>query len=160
MDGVELRRATPADASAIADVYLASLAATYRFPLAHTDDQVRAWIRDDLLPTVEVWVAVAQGGSIVAFMALTGDMLDQLYVAPGWTGGRIGSRLVALAKVRRPDGLDLYTFQVNDGARRFYARHGFVEVVFGDGSANEEGQPDVRLAWRPAAVDAEGERNP
>ena len=54
-------------------------------------------------------------------------------VALGWTGRRIGGRLVALAMARRPRGLDLSTFQVNSGARRFYERHGFVEVEHGDG---------------------------
>ena len=75
--------------------------------------------------------------------------LDQLYLAPEWTGRGIGSRLVELAKQRRPAGLDLFTFQVNDGARRFYERHGFTAIWFGDGSENEEGQPDLRYAWRP-----------
>ena len=47
---VELRPAEPADAAAIAEVFLASFHATYAFPLAHTDDQVRAWIRDEVVP--------------------------------------------------------------------------------------------------------------
>jgi ribosomal protein S18 acetylase RimI-like enzyme len=54
-----------------------------------------------------------------------------------------------LAKQRRPDGLELYTFQVNDRARRFYERHGFVVAMLGDGSGNEEGQPDVLYRWQP-----------
>ena len=49
-------------------------------------------------------------------MALSADTLEQLYVPPRWTGRGIGSRLVSLAKTRRPKGLDLYTFQVNAGA--------------------------------------------
>jgi hypothetical protein len=49
----------------------------------------------------------------------------------------------------RPHGLALYTFQVNGRARRFYERHGFAATWFGDGSANEERQPDVRYEWRP-----------
>ena len=36
------------------------------------------------------------------------------------------------------------TFARNAGARRFYERHGFVAVAFGDGTGNEEGEPDVR----------------
>ena len=40
--------------------------------------------------------------------------------------------------------LRLYTFQSNEGARRFYERHGFAAVAFGDGSDNEEREPDVR----------------
>jgi GNAT superfamily N-acetyltransferase len=151
MDTVELRPAGRGDAAAIADVYLAAVQATYDFPLAHSDEQVREWIRDVVVPTQEVWVATASDGTVVALMALTSDMLDQLYVAPGWTGRGIGSRLVTLAKARRPGGLDLYTFQVNSGARRFYERQGFLEVARGDGSGNEEEQPDVRYAWRPKA---------
>jgi GNAT superfamily N-acetyltransferase len=149
MDDLDVRPAGHADADAIADVYLASFAATYDFPPTHSDQQVRGWIADVLLPTAEVWVVTAPDQSVVAMMALTSDMLDQLYVAPGWTGQGIGSRLIALAQSCRPGGLDLYTFQVNTGARRFYERHGFVEVARGDGSGNEEGQPDLRYSWRP-----------
>ncbi len=147
MDALELRRARPDDAEAIGDVYLTSFRATYAFPGPHTDQEVRDWLRDVVLPTQEVWVAVA-GGLVVALMALSSEMLEQLYVAPGWTGRGVGSALLARAKDRRPAGLDLYTFQVNAGARRFYERHGFVLVAGGDGSGNEERQPDLRYSWR------------
>ena len=43
------------------------------------------------------------------------------------------------------DSLQLWTFQVNDRARAFYARHGFREVELTDGATNEEHEPDVRL---------------
>ena len=153
MDEVEIRPAKAGDAAGIADVYLASFAATYAFPRAHSDADTRRWIAEVLLTSREVWVATAVNqGPIVAMMALTDDMVDQLYVAPGWTAQGIGSRLIGLAKSRRPNGLDLYTFQVNRGARRFYERHGFAEVASSDGSWNEERQPDVRYAWRPAAA--------
>ena len=149
MDEIQLRRAESSDVEAIAEVYLASFRATYDFPLAHTDVQVRRWLADVVLPTEEVWIAAGPEGEVVAIMALTSDMVDQLYVAPGWTGNGIGGRLLALAKTQRPSGLDLYTFLTNTGARRFYERNGFVEISRGDGSGNEEAQPDVRYAWRP-----------
>jgi GNAT superfamily N-acetyltransferase len=148
-DEVVLRLATPDDAAAIAEVYLASFKVTYHFPLAHSDDQVRRWIGEYLVPNREVWVATDPDGAVVGLMALSADMLDQLYLAPGWAKHGIGSRLVELAKERRPDGLDLFTFQVNANARRFYERHGFVQIWTGDGSDNDESQPDVRFAWRP-----------
>jgi 6-phosphogluconolactonase len=149
-DRVVLRRAAGTDAFAIANVWLAAFAATYDFPHAHTDDEVRRWIRDDLLRETETWVAADPDGSIAGFMALTPDMVDQLYIRPNRTGRGIGSRLIALAKVLRPAGLDLYTFQANTGARRFYERHGFGAVAFDDeGAGNEEHQPDVRYRWRP-----------
>ena len=151
VDALTVRPAMQADADAIADVYLASFAATYAFPRAHSDDEVRRWVAEVLLRTREVWVATVPREAVVAMMALAADMVDQLYVAPGWTGHGIGSRLIGLAKERRPEGLELYTFQVNAGARRFYERHGFTAVSLGDGTGNEERQPDVRYAWRPTA---------
>src|SRR4051794_12960441 len=152
MDGVQFRHGRIEDAPAIADVYLGSLRETYAFPLAHTEAEIRNWIREELIPSEEVWIAVAANQDVVAVMALTDAMVDQLYVAPGWSGRGIGTRLLAIAMRRRPAGLDLWTFQVNAGARRFYERHGFVEVERGDGSGNDEGQPDIRYAWRPAGA--------
>jgi GNAT superfamily N-acetyltransferase len=154
---VVVRRATPADATAVADVFLRSIHATYDFPLAHSDDDVRAWIRDGLIPEQETWVAVeeqpaaAAPGGVVALLALAPGWVEQLYVAPERQGEGIGRRLVDLAKERFPSGLSLYTFQVNARARRFYERNGFTAEWFGDGSANEERQPDVRYVWQPNA---------
>ena len=82
-------------------------------------------------------------------MRLDGFELDQLYIRPGWWGRGIGSRLIEHAKAQSPDGLTLWTFQVNERARGFYAHHGFIELLRTDGSGNEERQPDVRLGWRP-----------
>ena len=153
-----MRRATDADAAEVAEIWLAAFAATYDFPHAHTDDDVRAWIRDELLPGEETWLAVDPDGSIAGFMVLTQDLLDHLYVRPHRSGRGIGSRLVGLAKALRPGGLDLYTFQANTGARRFYERHGFVAIAFDDaGAGNEEHQPDVRYRWRPAGSSAGAE---
>lgn len=89
------------------------------------------------------------GGRVVADMVLAPGWIEHLYVAPDRLGTGIGRRLVDFAKERQPDGLTLWTFQVNARARRFYERNGFVAVEFGGGSGNEERQPDVRYEWRP-----------
>jgi GNAT superfamily N-acetyltransferase len=145
---ITIRPAEAADAGGVADVYLASFHATYDFPLAHTGDQVRAWIRGEVAAG-GTWVALDAAGTTVGMMTVKPGELDQLYVRPDRLGEGIGRRLLELAKERSRDGLTLYTFQVNDRARRFYERNGFVAEWLGDGSANEEGQPDVRYVWRP-----------
>ena len=144
---IDIRRAEIGDAVAVADVFLDSFHATYDFPLAHTDDEVREWVRDRLIPEHETWVAI-DDGRVVALLALAPGWLEQLYVAPDRLGEGIGSRLVELAKQRQPSGMDLWTFQVNDRARRFYEGHGFVAVEE-TADSNEERQPDVRYRWRP-----------
>jgi len=145
-DEISIRDATAADADAVADTWLAAFRETYDFPPAHTDDEVRGWVARGLLPSTQTWVATA-GGDVIGFLALREGWVEQLYVRRPWTGRGIGSRLMALAKERRPGGLELWTFQVNAGARRFYERHGFRAVELTDGSGNEERQPDVRYAW-------------
>jgi GNAT superfamily N-acetyltransferase len=146
---VVLRPAVPSDAAAVADVWLRSFdAALPTVRRAHTDEEVRGWIRDVLLPSHDSWVAEADG-AVVGVLALSAGWLDQLYLDPGWCGRGIGGRFVELAKRRQPSGLQLWTFQVNETARRFYERHGFLAVESTDGSGNEEGEPDVRYVWRP-----------
>jgi GNAT superfamily N-acetyltransferase len=147
---VTLRRATDDDAPAVADVFLRSFHATYDFPLAHTDDEVRGWVRERLVPQMETWVAIDDGGAVLGFATVEPGWLEQLYVDPDRLGEGIGRRLLDKAKERQPDGLLLWTFQVNDRARRFYERNGFVAIAMTDGAGNQERQPDVQYRWEPA----------
>ncbi|GAA4548601.1 GNAT family N-acetyltransferase [Amycolatopsis samaneae] len=144
-----LRRAAAPDARAVADLWLRSFAAALpavRRP--RTDDEVRAYFRDVVIPARETWVADV-GGEIAGLLVLTENQLSQLYLEPRWRGRGLGDRFVALAKQRRPAGLELWTFQVNGPARRFYERHGFLAAEHTDGSGNEEHEPDIRYVWRP-----------
>lgn len=43
--------------------------------------------------------------------------------------------------------LQLWTFQKNDGGRRFCEARGFVAVDVTDGARNEEREPDVLYRW-------------
>ncbi len=152
-DGPEtpvLRRAIDADARAVAEVWSRSRTASVPMipPPVHTDDEVRDWFAQVVLPTQEVWVAAA--GPVVAMMVLSTAAIDQLYVDPEWQQRGLGSQLVERAKELRPGGLDLWTFQTNRAAQRFYERHGFVAVETTDG-ANEERAPDIRYRWDPVA---------
>ena len=111
----------------------------------HDDADVRRFFAEVVLPTRETWVSEVDG-TVVALLVLEDAWVDQLYVHPGHVGRGLGSTLLAHAKERRPAGLDLWTFQSNAGARRFYERHGFVAVAMTDGD-NEEGAPDVHYRW-------------
>ncbi|MGW7420793.1 N-acetyltransferase family protein [Streptomyces sp. NPDC054813] len=144
-----LRRAVGPDAGAVADVWLRSYSAALPTVVrARSDDEVRAYFRDVVVPERETWLAEAHG-RVVGVMVLAGDLLSQLYLAPEWRGRGVGDRFVSLAKERSPQGLTLWTFQVNKPAHRFYERHGFVAAEYTDGSGNEEREPDVRYVWRP-----------
>ncbi|MDG4863240.1 GNAT family N-acetyltransferase [Streptomyces sp. T-3] len=149
INNLVIRRAVDSDAIAVAEVWLRSFtAALPGVTRAHTDDQVRSWFRNVVVPGQETWVATVDG-TVVGLLVLDGEDLEQLYLDPPWRGRGIGDRLLEVAKQRRPAGLELWTFQVNTPARRFYERHGFVAAEYTDGHRNEEREPDLRYVWRP-----------
>jgi 8-oxo-dGTP pyrophosphatase MutT (NUDIX family)/GNAT superfamily N-acetyltransferase len=125
-------------------------------PTIHDDREVKRWWADEVVGRSDVTVAELDG-TIVAVMVLdqggggTG-WIEQLYIDPAWIGRGLGERLVERAKQRFATGLQLWTFQVNDRAQRFYERLGFVEAERTDGRANEERAPDIRYTWAPASV--------
>ncbi|QKZ20332.1 GNAT family N-acetyltransferase [Streptomyces chartreusis] len=150
-DDVLLRRARDADARAAADVWLRSYAAALpTVRCAHDDTDVRDWFARVLVPQYETWVAVTDN-TVAGLLVLKGAELKQLYLEPEWRGRGLGDRFMSLAKQQQPDGLTLWTFQINGPARRFYQRHGFVEAERTDGQRNDEGEPDIRYVWQPQA---------
>lgn len=115
-------------------------------PLVHTIEEIADWLSSVRIHRGSSYV-LEEEGQVLGWVDVVPGDLDQLYVRRGFTGQGFGKFLLDFAKEQSPAGLDLYTFQVNAGARRFYAREGFVEIEWGDGSQNEEGQPDVKMAW-------------
>lgn len=145
------RPATVVDASAITQLYQASRRAFIPYaPVAHPDVAVQRWIASTLIPAGGMEV-VTHDDRIVALLALSDDgaarWIDQLYVAPAFVGQGIGTSCVRYAQLVQAPPIRLYTFQANTGARRFYERHGFRAVAYGDGSGNEERCPDVLYEW-------------
>jgi GNAT superfamily N-acetyltransferase len=154
-----LRVAVPADATRVADILIEARAAFMPYaPSAHSDNDVRAWVREQLLPAGGATVAVVSG-RVVGVIAVSQDSahswINQMSLEPQVVGQRIGSALLAHAMAVLPRPVRLYTFQANTGARRFYERHGFVPIAFTDGAANEERCPDV-LYELPATVQTAG----
>jgi len=139
-----LRQATVADAAACAHVYFRSKAfALPEVPEPHTEAEVAAWISDVAIPTMDVWVADLDG-VVVGQMMLVPGWLHHLYIDPAWIRRGLGDQFLALLRERQPGQMELWAFQSNSAARRFYERHGFVAVEFTDGAGNEERWPDVR----------------
>jgi GNAT superfamily N-acetyltransferase len=143
-----IRRATTDDIEEIAHLYERSFATLDFLPVLHTLDEHRGWFARQLAEH-EGWVWDEDG--VRGFSVLTEDELLYLYLDVGWTGRGIGSALLEHAKERRPGGFTLWTFQQNEGARRFYERHGLTAIEFTEGEGNEERTPDVRYRWKPSA---------
>jgi 8-oxo-dGTP pyrophosphatase MutT (NUDIX family)/GNAT superfamily N-acetyltransferase len=139
-----LRPAVVADAAGCARVYVRSKAyAMPEVPEPHSEAEITVWIGEQAIPQMDVWVADVDG-VVVGQMMLAPGCVYHLYIDPSWIGRGLGDQFMALARQRQPHGLQLWAFQSNAKARRFYERHGFAAVEFTDGQANDEHWPDVR----------------
>jgi GNAT superfamily N-acetyltransferase len=144
---MRLRRGEPDDVAPVARIMRSTYDRMPYIPRLHTPEEDLAYIAG-VFAEHEAWVA--EDGSVVfGFAILSADQLLQIHVDPAEQNKGIGSRLVAQAKKRRPGGFSLWVFQKNEGARRFYERHGLELVRVTDGEGNEEREPDAQYEWRP-----------
>jgi chorismate mutase/GNAT superfamily N-acetyltransferase len=143
-----LRPAVADDVPAIARAFLEARAAAVPAmpPPVHTAEEVHAYHHERLAAGEDLWVAEVEG-RVVGYCHVVGAWLDALYVTPEAAGRGIGTALLDLVRSLRPDGFALWVFLTNEPARRFYRRHGLVELESTDGSGNEERAPDLRMAW-------------
>jgi putative acetyltransferase len=144
-----LRRATDEDAEAIAELYHASFRLLSFLPMLHTAEEYRRFVANVMLKECAVTVAEDDTG-VVSFLALRGEEVRLLYTRPDRIGRGAGTQLIEAAKESGVDSLELWCFQANTRARRFYEARGFRAIRFTNGADNEEKAPDVRYRWEPA----------
>ncbi|SDF46390.1 GNAT family N-acetyltransferase [Limimaricola pyoseonensis] len=146
LDRVSIRDATTADIDAAADIARASRRHFLPFLSdLHTPEQDRIFYRQRVLPACEVRVAQI-GTQIVGFIAFKADWVEHLYLSPSHVGRGLGTILLGEAKDRH-DRLQLWVFQQNTAAIRFYERNGFRRIRETDGLSNEEKTPDALYEW-------------
>jgi putative acetyltransferase len=146
-----LRRSTACDADAIANVYSASFRLLTFLPMLHTIEGYRWFIANVILNDCEVTVAEDKSG-IFAFLARRGEEVRLLYTRPDRIGMGAGTQLIDAAKATGIGALELWCFQANERARRFYEARGFHAIRFTDGVQNEERMPDIRYRWERSTV--------
>jgi len=137
------------DAGGIAAVLSSSLRLLTFLPVLHTVEADRRLIENIILKECEVIVAEG-GASIVSFLARNGEEIRLFYSHPDFIGSGAGSLLLDAVKQSSVVALELWCFQANARARRFYEERGFRAVRFTDGRDNEEKVPDVRYRWERA----------
>jgi ribosomal protein S18 acetylase RimI-like enzyme len=139
-----IRRATPDDAAAVSRVFVAARdEMTY---LPRIGEEHRPLLGGWFIERGPIWVA-EEDGAVAGFSGIKDGELTHLYVEPGAQNRGVGTRLLEHAKTMSPEELFLWVFQRNEGARRFYERHGFRLVELTDGSGNMELEPDARYRW-------------
>jgi putative acetyltransferase len=139
---VSLRPATPEDAPAISAIHLLS---AFMPPLETAEENLR-FVRERLMIENQVWVAEA-GGDLAGYVAFNDNWISHLFVHPDHQGQGLGSDLLAHAMADQRDR-QLWTFEKNVRARKFYEANGWVLAEITDGLGNERKEPEVRYVWR------------
>ena len=141
-----LRSAQHDDVEAMARMFSRSLRTLTFLPELHTPEEDLAFLRDKVMIEQRVTIAV-QDDAILGLMAETEGWINLLYIDVNHFRCGIGSALLHAAQ-NRQSKLELWCFQKNHRARKFYEKHGFQAIEFTDGHKNEEKEPDILYSWR------------
>ena len=142
---ITLRQATRDDAPPVAALFTHTRSTCMPYlPALHTAEEDRAWMRDVVFASCDVWLA-EYDSRLAGFVALAEGLLEHLYVHPDLHGRGVGSALLAKARERLPPvGLSAEragaaVLRVARSSNRAHHRR----------SANEERTPDAEYAWKP-----------
>ena len=111
----------------------------------HTPSEDQWFFRERVFNTCEMWGAF-DGAAMRGIIAFREGWIDQLYVLPEAQRRGVGKDLLQVAQ-NAFDRLQLWTFQRNAPARRFYEARGFALIQETDGAGNEEKEPDALYLW-------------
>jgi putative acetyltransferase len=144
---LRLRKAEPSDLHAIAGLFRLARGTCLPFlPQLHTRQEDVEFFREKIFPGFALTVA-EQNGLIAGYSAVSQGWLEQLYVSPQFQGRGVGCQLLARVKEEQAE-FQLWVFQKNVNARRFYEKQGIRLVRLTDGAGNEEREPDALYEWR------------
>ena len=162
-----IRQATADDASRIAEIIVFNNRINF-FPIF--GDESFSFGEVQVIPLAKKYLAdperlrrvwVYDDGVVKGLTVVKGAEIDKLYVEPSFQGRGIGAKLLHFA-VSRLGATCLWALEKNEGALRFYARHGFMPT---GARRPETGTPeylvelrredggDAGRAMRPAQLD-------
>ncbi|MBM1169895.1 GNAT family N-acetyltransferase [Microvirga arabica] len=146
MSSFVLRHASSDDMKAVAQLHRHVRRTCLPYlPELHTPQEDLAFFEGHVFPSSTIRLAENEG-RLIGFAVSKQDWLDHLYVDPTWHGRGVGLALLTAARQDAQE-LNLWTFQANLQARRFYESYGFRLVELTDGSGNEERTPDAHYQW-------------
>lgn len=114
-------------------------------PNLHTPEEDLNFFQNVVFATQKIFVLL-NPEQIVGFIAFDDEWVHHLYLHPQAVGKGFGEKLLKIAKASSQT-LQLWAFQRNTRAIKFYEKHGFRIIQETDGAGNEEREPDVLMEW-------------
>ncbi|HYM20483.1 MAG TPA: GNAT family N-acetyltransferase, partial [Candidatus Kapabacteria bacterium] len=143
----EITESSVADSAEIARILRTTMDHDLPYlPKLHTPEEDVEFIRNNVFTECTVIVS-KEDDTIAGFCAYKDGWVNHLYILPKYQGQGRGSALLKMAMDANRE-LQLWTFQKNARARKFYEAHGFSVVELTNGEGNEEKEPDLRYVWK------------
>ena len=124
--------------TALLDIWERSVRATHRFLSESEIENIKQYVPQAMECVERLTVAENDSGKPVAFMGVTGERLEMLFVAPEARGTGVGKRLL-LHGIERYDVREVTVNEQNPQAIGFYEHMGFTTYKRTD--FDEEGNP-------------------
>ncbi|HCT2722397.1 TPA: acetyltransferase [Klebsiella pneumoniae] len=134
---INIRRSRPDEGDKLTAIWCRSVDATHDFLTKAYRKELEEMVRA-FLPEAPLWVAVNTEDQPIAFMLLTGDHMDALFVDPDVRGYGVGKLLIEHALSLTPK-LTTNVNEQNEQAVGFYQKMGF--RVTGRSETDDLGQP-------------------
>ena len=134
---INIRRSRPDEGDKLIAIWCRSVDATHDFLTKAYRKELEEMVRA-FLPEAPLWVAVNTEDQPIAFMLLTGDHMDALFVDPDVRGCGVGKLLIEHALSLTPK-LTTNVNEQNEQAVGFYQKMGF--RVTGRSETDDLGQP-------------------
>ncbi|WES68127.1 acetyltransferase [Superficieibacter sp. HKU1] len=141
---ISIRRSRHDEVDKLADIWCRSVDATHDFLASSYRAELEKLVRD-FLPEAPLWVATTEQDKPLAFMLLTAQHMDALFVDPDFRGEGVGKLLIEHALTLAPE-LTTNVNEQNHQAVGFYKKMGF--SVTGRSEKDDLGQPYPLLHLR------------
>ncbi|HEY4469425.1 MAG TPA: acetyltransferase [Klebsiella sp.] len=134
---ISIRRSRHDEGEKLIAIWCRSVDATHDFLSKEYRVELEALV-SSFIPEAPLWVAVTKKDEPVAFMLLTGEHMDALFVDPAVRGCGVGKLLIEHALTLAPK-LTTNVNEQNEQAVGFYKKMGF--RVTGRSETDDSGKP-------------------
>lgn len=142
----------PQDYDEILEVWEASVRHTHHFLTEEHIQFYKPLVRNHYLPAVELYIIRDAGRKIVAFMGLSDELIEMLFVNPGEQGKGYGKRLLEYAtRKKQLDKVDVN--EQNEKALSFYLHMGFQTIGRDETDGMGKPYPILHLQLKEATVE-------